>query len=448
MRWPEADSRLRRVVLAVALYAACVAIYFAVAPRSRLLEHSPFNHFALLATSWLEGRLDLGQTPPLYAQNNDFANVGDRWYVAFPPFPAMLLLPVAFVAGSAEDIRDAQVFIWLAGIAPAVTFLALEKLRRSGRSDRSERENVTLALLFAFGTVYFFTAVQGTVWFAAHVVGAGVAALYLLFALDAERPVLAGLMIACGFMTRTPLLFAVPLFAFEMVRVSLRDRADPLPDGVGRVACLRRFWERLDVRRVLRLGVLFSLPILAGLAFTFWHNQARFGSPLDFGYEYLTVAWASRMKKWGLFSYHYLSRNLSVVLAGLPWLKHGGQPFQINAHGLALWFTTPLYAYALWPRRTSPLQRALALTALAVAVPTLIYQNTGWVQFGYRFSNDYAVFLVALVAVSGRPMRTIFGALALWSVVVNAFGAVTFDRAEYRRFYFQDASQKVFFQPD
>ena len=41
---------------------------------------------------------------------------------------------------------------------------------RGGRS-RSEAENVLLALLFAFGTVYFFTAVEGTVWFAAHVVG-------------------------------------------------------------------------------------------------------------------------------------------------------------------------------------------------------------------------------------------------------------------------------------
>ena len=45
---------------------------------------------------------------------------------------------------------------------------------------------------------------------------------------------------------------------------------------------------------------------------------------------------------------------------------------------------------------------ALALTALAVALPTLFYQNTGWVQFGPRFSLDYLPLLFVLVALSGR----------------------------------------------
>jgi len=73
-----------------------------------------------------------------------------------------------------------------------VLWLVLEKLRRTGRTERTEAENLQLALLFAFGTVYFFSAVQGTVWFAAHVVGIGLTALFVLFALDVERPILAG----------------------------------------------------------------------------------------------------------------------------------------------------------------------------------------------------------------------------------------------------------------
>jgi hypothetical protein len=34
----------------------------------------------------------------------------------------------------------------------------------------------------------------------------------------------------------------------------------------------------------------------------------------------------------------------------------------------------------------------------------LLYQNTGWLQFGYRFSLDYVVFLVLLLAVDPRPL--------------------------------------------
>lgn len=449
MSWHEPGSRRRRLAVAVAVYLLCVAVYFAVAPRHRVFEHTPFNHFALLAESWLQGRLDLGGPPPAYAQNNDFAHIGDKWYVAFPPFPAVLMLPVVLVAGSAENVRDAQIFMWLAGIGPAVCFLALEKLRRSGRSDRAEWQNAVLAALLGLGTVYFYTAVQGTVWFAAHVVGVALAALYLLFAIDAERPVLAGLMIGFGLLTRTPLLFAVPFFAFEMVRASLAAPAEDREPGPSRLERLGDFYRRLDVRRVLRLGALFSLPIVAAIGFVLWHNAARFHGPLDFGYEHLTIAWASRMKKWGLFDYHYLSRNLAVILTGLPWVTEGGKaPFQINAHGVALWFTTPLYFWVLWPRRRHPTQMALVATAVAVALPTLFYQNTGWLQFGYRFSNDYAVFLFALIALSGRKMGAWFWGMAAWGVAVNAFGAVTFDRGAYKRFYYEDRSQKVFFQPD
>ncbi len=103
--------------------------------------------------------------------NNDFAEFGGKTFISVPPLPAVLMLPFVKLAGSPENFRDGQFILWLAGIGPAVLLLVLEKLRRTGRSPRTELENVALSLLFAFGTVYFFTAVEGTVWFAAMVVG-------------------------------------------------------------------------------------------------------------------------------------------------------------------------------------------------------------------------------------------------------------------------------------
>jgi hypothetical protein len=353
------------------------------------------------------------------------------------------------VAGDSTNVRDGQFFLWLAGIGPAILFLVLEKLRRTGRSERSEKQNVVLALLLAFGTVYFFTSLQGTVWFAAHVVGVAVAALYVLFALDAERPWLAGALIGMGFLTRTPLLFAVPLFLYEAVRSTAREPStgDPVPSGLG--SELRSLGRRVAFRPLLARCAAFAVPIAACMAFTLWHNQARFGDPFNHGYEFLTVAWQARMKKWGLFDYHYLARNLGVVLTSLPWrLENGPAPFQINAHGLAIWFTTPLYLWLLWPKRVRGLELALYASALAVALPGLFYQNTGWIQFGYRFSNDYAVFLFVLLALTNRPMRFLFFAAALWSIAVNAFGAATFDRGQFKKFYYEDRSQKVLYQPD
>src|SRR5215831_4856487 len=146
----------RRLVLALGVYVACTVVFFACAPRQILTEHTIANHYALLADAWLKGKLDLGHPPPAYTQNNDFAEFQGKYYVSFPPFPAVILLPFAKIAGSPENLRDGQIWLWLAGVGPALLFLLLEKLRRLGESDHPDWQNALLALLFAFGTVYFF----------------------------------------------------------------------------------------------------------------------------------------------------------------------------------------------------------------------------------------------------------------------------------------------------
>ncbi len=447
MGWLRVDSRRRRILLALGVYVVATGVYFAFASRNRLVGHTPWNHFALLAEAWLDGRLDLGGQPPGYAGNNDFAKFGEKWFVVFPPFPAVLLVPVVAFGGSATNVQDGQFFLWLAGIGPAVLFLVLEKLRRTGRSERSVRTNLGLSVLFAFGTVYFFTAEQGTVWYAAHVVAVALTGLYVLFALDAERPFWAGLMLGLAFMTRSPVLFAAPLFALEALRVSLVDSDGAPPKSI--LARLADGWRRLDGKKLFRLMLEFSGPVALVVGVAFWHNRARFGSALDFGYSHLQIGWRPRLEKWGLFHYHYLGKNLGVVFTNLPWwVKGGSAPFQINVHGLALWFTSPFLLWLMWPKRTGWLHASLWVTAFAVAIPTLFYQNTGWVQFGYRFSNDYAVFLFALLAIGGRPLGTLFQTAALWAIVVNGFGALTFDRSDHKKFYYQDNSQRTLFQPD
>jgi len=417
------SPRKRRLLIACAIYLLASVVYFLFADPAVVHAHTPWNHFALLADAWRHGRLDLGGPPPSYTGNNDFCRFDDKWFVVFPPFPALLLLPIVAFAKDPERVKDGQFFLWLAGLAPALLFLALEKLRRFERSQVSERGNVGLSLLFAFGSVYFFSAEQGTVWYAAHVVGAALAAAYLLFALEAERPWLAGLALGLGFATRTPLLFAAPLFVLEAWRTSRTRFSRPL--------------------------LSFATPIAASVLLSLLHNQRRFGDPFEVGYRYLGIAWAHRIEKWGLFGYHYLAKNLGVALTSLPFSTPTGPvSFQINLHGLALWFTTPTLLWLLWPKRTAVPHRALWITVLCVALPTLLYQNTGWLQFGYRFSNDYAVFLFALLAIGGYRFGRLFQLAAVAAILINGFGAWTFGRPAYAAYYFQDNTQRVVYQPD
>ncbi len=460
-RWTRPESRSRRVLLAALVYVVCTSAYATLAGRDRLMQHTAFNHYALLADAWLHGRQDLGGPPPPYTQNNDFAEHNGKTYVSFPPLPAMLMLPFVKIAGSPENFRDGQFVVWLGGLSPAFLILALEKLRRTGRSPRSEGQNLALALLFAFGTVYFFSAVEGTVWFAALVVAAAASALYTLFALDAERPLLAGTMMACIYLSRPTGIWMSLLFALEALRVSLEGGLPRAAVGQSRLAWLRAVIARLDLRAVARRYALFALPILGAFAFVAWTNWARYGraTPFYFDHQFLAVAWRGRMLKWGLLSYHYLAKNLGVALTSLPWLPphdagRYAAPFQVNEHGLALWSTTPLYLWILWPSRIGddPARKWLyVVVALSAALPAtmdLLYQNSGWRQFGYRFSNDYAVLLFVLLAVGARPMGKLFATAAAWSCAWNLFGALTFDRAQFDRFYYRDGLQTVVYQPD
>ena len=456
----------RRLAVAFAIYAVTTGVFAIVAGPQRLAQHTAFNHYAHLADAWIHGRQHVIHGGPSYAMGNDFAEYNGKTYISFPPFPAVLMLPFVKLAGSPENFQDGQFIVWLAGLGPALLFLVLEKLRRTGRSPRTVMENVFLSALFAFGTVYFFTAVEGTVWFAAHVVAVTVSAMYVYYALDAKRPVLAGILLGCAFMTRPSILLTGLLFVLEAVRVSCKE----LPADGTFVSRLKKTWADLDGRALARKLVPFVIPVLLTLAVASYYNYARFGNPSPgaFGHEHLTVVWQRRMLQWGLFGYHYLAKNVGVMLTVLPFVpprgtmcfsQQGGLtdavvrfsdcvPFRVNEHGLALWFTSPFYFWLFRPKTRGFLHAAVLASALLPLALNLLYQNSGWRQFGYRFSNDYAILLFVLLAIGARPFSRLFMSAAAWSVLWNLFGAVTFDRGQYDKFYFREGSQRELYQPD
>jgi len=423
----------------------CAGIYCSTSAE-RLFRPSPNNHYVHLAQAWLQGRLDLEGSPP---GTNDWAcfdTVDEgpcppgrysfsgpeaeryRWYVSFPPFPAVLLLPVVAIFGLGT--LDALFWALFAGLGPMLLFVVLRFLRESGQSGRTERDDLLVTALFAIGSVYYFAAVQGTVWFAAHVVAAAFICLYLLYAFGARRPLAAGLALGLAFLCRPATLLLAGFFALQAITVA-KDEDRP--------------WST-SALRLFRALAMFALPLGLIVAAAMWHNAARFGDPFEFGHRFLQIRWRSRIETWGLFSTHYLPRNLTVFLLSLPWLIESSPFIRITRHGLALWFTTPNLLWSLWPRKLDATVVALWAGIVPTALCTLLYQNTGWIQFGYRFSLDYLPLVFVLVALSRRRFGAAFLACAVFAIVVNTFGAVTFDR--YHQFYDTDPTQRIIFQPD
>jgi hypothetical protein len=437
---------LRTHVIHLVLFGIGLVVYGGTA-ASRLGKQSSDPHFVYQADAWLDGRLAI-ETMPRGADDparvetvllDDGTEVRGRrlttrpmfrtttgreiplqrvsrtlamtTYNSFPPVPAVLMIPQVLIHG--KYANDVALTVLLAALILPLFFSLLRRLAAAELSRRSVSDDLWLVAALGFGTVLFFSAVQGRVWFTAHVVGVLSCTVYILFSIEARRPVAAGIALGLAAVTRTPMAFMFPLFAFEAWRMA---------------------GGRADLREVMRRWLLFAAPVVVIAIAAAIHNYLRFDELTEFGHSYLQVRQQAQIEAHGLFSHHYLSRNLTVAFTLLPDFMATKPYLAISGHGLAMWFTTPLLFLVLWPRDRGVLHRSLWITVACVAIPTLFYQNSGWFQFGYRFSLDYLVLLLVLVAVGGRPLGRVAKALVVIGIVVNLFGAVTFNRMpEYYR---------------
>jgi hypothetical protein len=460
--------------LTLLLYVIFTSLY-ALLAGPRLLRPSTDTHFVYLADSWLHKRLDLGHAPP---HSNDWAEVETltlkdgsqllgqqvrgsaerfkllsgkqqavpadqivgrekKYYVSFPPGPALLMLPLVKVLG--HRTPDVLFTVLLAGAIPALLLLVLRRLPRLISSspeqpeDPSRQRELVLTVLLGLGSVLFFSSVQGQVWYTAHIVSLVLLELYLLCILPLRHPGTAGLLLGLIFLTRPQMAAFGLLFVLELLRKHS-------PEGDYPIWPLSRL-KALRLSALLPTLMRFALPcallVAAGLA----HNLLRFHKLLEFGHSYLTTMQADNIQRFGLFNYQYLQRNLAAALTLLPKLLPAPPYIQVSYHGLALWFTTPALLYLLWPepapeaapeaaQKRKQLRLALWTVVAPIALASLMYQNDGYIQFGFRFSLDYMVALVMLLWL-GSPAAILtrrFVVLVLWGVGVNLLGAISFGR--------------------
>src|SRR5689334_3840923 len=82
-------------LIAAAVLAAAAAIYWLSAALLRRANPPLTAYFDQLADAFLHGQLYLAAPPA----TDDLTLYGGRWYVPFPPLPALLLLPWVAIGG-------------------------------------------------------------------------------------------------------------------------------------------------------------------------------------------------------------------------------------------------------------------------------------------------------------------------------------------------------------
>lgn len=323
----------------------------------------------------------------------------DTWYVTFPPGPALAVLPLVAIWGTA--VWDVLVCVLLAACIPALLVAFFDRVR--GTEAGRGREHLVAAAAWTFASPACFVAADGRVWFLAQICGALALVAYLSSAWEARAPVRAGIWLALAVSCRPiNMVFAAPVFLAE-------------------------WWRRGRSPAAL---VRFAVPLVLAAIALMWLNVARFEHPLEFGHRYLEIRWQARMQQIGMFSIAYLPRNLECLLLLLPQLG----PLRVSVHGMALWLSSPWILVAFAARDRFPQKAWLLCCALLMAMPSLLYQNSGQRQFAYRFAIDWLPLVLVAIVLGGGARRRIFLPLVLLATLVNAWGAWWFVREPGRLF--------------
>ncbi len=445
------------VIGGIGLAVAAFAVY-----RLTFVERY-YDHFVWQASAFLEGQA--GIRYPVLNTAERFGNYffqdvlpigraggSDRALIPFPPVPAILLVP--FVAAFGLRADDQLIFTVLAAVDVALCWWMI------GRLAVSTVVRLGTTVLFAFGTVFWYTAQNTTTWYQAHIVAVGLTMLAVGLALGADGAAagrddgptpaarqgmrtafVSGLLVGLASTARLTAIFATPFFLIVGPRLGWRQRAASVLVGA-------------------------AIPVVALIAYNVVSTGHVFHPAYDHLYQLEARAYTGLgyHPEWAAEDPRYIPQNLAIMLLSGPRLfpdrfqdtlgtvdrplctspaaKRG--LFDVDCPialprdtGMSVVLTTPalLLAIPAWfDRRRRRIVIASLLAILLVSLVNLMHFSQGWVQFGYRFSNDVVPFALVLVAIGfarlvDRPsprrwvMPLAMGLIVL-SVAINAWGVL------------------------
>ncbi len=465
---------LTRAGVGLALAGLCLLVYLASNPE----RDNRYNHFVWQAAAWLEGQA--GIRYPVYAER---PGDPENWYfqdvlqtvgpdgaptgralLPFPPLPALVLLPFVAVWGLATNAQLLAALLGAVDVGLAYWVL--------GRLGIGPATRLVATLFFGLGTVLWYAAMLGTTWYLAHVVAVACTLLAVGVALGTDGEAVAAVAGAGGSAAAADGPGApTGVRSGDLLRAPGRLVAASLPLDPWAVASGLFLGLAATARLTMAFGLPFfllvggggawprralstlmgtSLPILGLLAY----NVATTGHVFHPGYEALyrqetaffplLYPYLEYHPDWGIEDPRYVPQNLRLMLVappevlppcpdpaaqrslfdpGCPWLRP-------RDDGMGLLFVSPAWLLAVAALRGYARNRLVAAAVLAVvfiALVDLMHFSQGWVQFGYRFSNDFAPFLLLLAGLGMErlgPGRPLVLGLVAWSVVVNWWGVV------------------------
>ena len=364
-----------------------------------LFQRSDHAYYNFLADSFLHGQTWLRQIPPSI---KDLSIYNGKYYLYWPPFPAVLLMP--FIAIFGVQFNDVVFTIIIGAVNVGLLAFLLRKATQVEFLHLTKFQRAVMVFFFGFGTVYFTQIPFGKVWMTAAVVGFMCVILSYIFAFSLNGGLawlLSGLALSGAMLTRNTLLFTG---IFPLVYLLYRQKP----------------WEEKRLIRDLALGLL---PIIIAGSLYLVYNQVRFGNPFETGYLYhnMNNFFRGDYERYGFFNVHFIPINL--------YYQYIAYPFPLRADTLmggSLFLLSPLFfgVFSAFKKPHSKLLvYALLASILVTNVPIILLMGTGFIQFGPRYTIDFTVPLLLLTALGIEHWKPIVSfLLALISAVQYFIG--------------------------
>lgn len=377
---------------------ATVYLFIAWGLGLDLFAHSDYDSYTLQAQTWLSGHIALDQDYSWL----EIARYNGQYFISFPPFPAVLMVPLVLVFG-AQTPSLLVVFIYY--LASYAVGYALS--RRFGYSDAV---SACLSAFLVLGCNMLEVTHYGGVWNMAQALGFLLTLLAFYFITSPKR--------RDWFASLVCIALAVGCRPFQAVYAPV---------------LLYMLHKRAGVpKKDVWAGIKAMLPFLAipaAIAVAYGvYNYIRFGNILEFGHNYLPEFVQAQS---GQFSLSYVGANLSNILR-LPYLENGRLLFPIFS-GFAFFIANPIYlvwgykSLAAAVRRRITWQEGLLFIAFFVHFFLLLMHKSfgGW-QFGTRYLCDLIPAMYFFI-LSGKDKVGIgMGAVMIFAVAFNIYGAVVF----------------------
>jgi hypothetical protein len=358
-------------------------------------------YFNYLADAFLHGQLHLRLVPALV---HDLAFYNGNYYLYWPPFPAVLLMPFVALFG----VRFSDVFFTLSLAAVNVGLVAyfLRLLSIKGIVSTQPWHRFLLTIFFAFGTVHLILARWGLVWFTSQIIAflCGLLAYIIVIRYQgAGAFFFSGLLLSFATLTRNHLIFL----------------------GIWPAYYLFEQHNSVGKKKLIGYFFLFALPIVIALLVYLAYNWQRFGNVFEIGISYQDLGpfFQADFETYGTFSLRYIPTNFYYNFLYYPFPLS-----EETLMGGSLFLLSPVFVSMFWGftrDRHKASNQALGITILATLIPIMINIGTGWSTFGPRYTLDLAPPLLILTAAGIlRFPRRIFIILTAVSVTHYIIGAL------------------------